>query len=110
MLRECGWLSVAQLGVFHSLVTIYKTLMTKSPHYLYLKLSSDCTRVLRASSNLRIRLGSESQAGTELAKKSFKYRASREWNMLPLVIKQAKKVETFKFMLKKWVAENIPIR
>ena len=72
LLRECGWLSVVQLGVFHSLVTIYKIFQTKSPHYLYLKLSSDCSRVLRASSELRIRLGRQSQAGTELAKKSFK--------------------------------------
>ena len=109
LLRECGWLSVVQLGVFHSLVTIYKIFQTKSPHYLYLTLSSDCSRVLRASSDLRIRLGSESQAGTELAKKSFKYRATRHWNMLPLEIKQATKVETFKFKLKKWVSENIPI-
>ena len=51
--------------------------------------------------NLRIRLGRESQAGTELAKKSFKYRASQHWNMLPLEIKEAKKIEEFKFMLKK---------
>ena len=109
MLRECGWLSVLQLGVFHSLVTIFKIFKIKSPHYLYLKLSSDCNRVLRASSNLRIRLGSESQAGTMLAKKSFKYRVSQHWNMLPLEIKQAEKVKEFKFMLKKWVSENIPI-
>ena len=109
LLRECGWLSVVQLGVFHSLVTIYKIFQTKSPHYLYLKLSSDCSRVLRASSELRIRLGRQSQAGTELAKKSFKYRATRDWNMLPLEIKQAREVETFKIMLKRWVSENIPI-
>ena len=109
LLRECGWLSVVQLGVFHSLVTIYKIFQTKSPHYLYLKLSSDCSRVLRASSDSRIRLGRQSQAGTELAKKSFKYRATRDWNMLPLEIKQARKVETFKIMLKRWVSENISI-
>ena len=109
LLRECGWMSVVQLGGFHSLVTIYKIFQTKSPHYLYLKISSDCSRVLRTSSNLRIRLGNESQAVTELAKKSFKYRAARDWNMLPLEIKQIRKVETFKVMLKKWVSENISI-
>ena len=72
-------------------------------------IQNKAARVVRASSDLRIRLGRQSQAGTELAKKSFKYRATRDWNMLPLEIKQARKVETFKIMLKRWVSENISI-
>ena len=35
MLRECGWLSVLQLGVFHSLVTIFKIFKIKSPNYTF---------------------------------------------------------------------------
>ena len=109
MLRHCGWLSIVQLGVFHSLVTIYKILLTKAPHYLHVKLTVDYNRELRSTANRKIRLGSDSQAGAGLARNSFKYRATSQWNMLPLEIRQAKKVNTFKFMLKKWVSENIPI-
>ena len=58
---------------------------------------------------MKIRLGRESQAVSELARNSFKYRATRQWNMLPLDIRQAGDVNIFKLKLKKWVAENIPI-
>ena len=56
---------------------------------------------------MRIRL--DSQAGTGLAKKSFKYRATKQWNQLPLELKQAVNVKTFKWKLRKWVADNVPI-
>ena len=39
LLNECGWLSVAQLGVYHSLVLVFKILETQSPQYLFNKLS-----------------------------------------------------------------------
>merc|ERR1712126_563526 len=109
LLGQCGWLSIAQLGVFHSLVTIFKTMATKSPQYLYKKLTSDPIRELRSTVDLKIRLGRESQAVSELARSSFKYRATRQWNMLPLEIRQAGDIGIFKIRLKKWVSENIPI-
>ena len=40
MLKQCGWLSVSQLGVYHSLVLLFKILETKAPQYLFLKLSN----------------------------------------------------------------------
>ena len=39
LLNQCGWMSVAQLSVYHSLVLVYKILSTGSPRYLYSKLS-----------------------------------------------------------------------
>ena len=109
ILGQCGWLSIAQLGVFHSLVEIFKIMVTKSPHYLYLKLTPGSVRELRSTADLKIRLGGESQAVSELARNSFKYRATRQWNMLPLEIRQAENLNIFKLKLKKWVAENIAI-
>ena len=109
ILGQCGWLSIAQLGVFHSLVEIFKIMVTKSPHYLYLKLTPSSVRELRSTADLKIRLGGESQAVSELARNSFKYRATRQWNMLPLEIRQAENLNIFKLKLKKWVAENIAI-
>ena len=58
-LRQCGWLSVPQPGVFHSLVTLYKFLLTQSPHYVYSKLKSESSRELRSTPSRRIQLGLE---------------------------------------------------
>ena len=109
LLLQCGWLSVSQLGVFHSLVTVYKILQTQSPHYLYSKLKSESMRELRSTGSMRIKLGGDSQARTELARRSFKYRATSQWNRLPEEIRESENVKTFKLKLKKWVSENIPI-
>ena len=110
-LKQCGWLSVAQLGVYHSLVLLFKVLQSGCPKYLYTKLSNeeDLPYRMRSTANLRIRLGQDSKAGTGMAKKSFKYRVTQQWNVLPLEIRQAVNVNTFKWKLKKWVADNIPI-
>ena len=111
LLKQCGWLSVAQLGVYHSLVLLFKVLQSGCPKYLYAKLSNeeDLPYRMRSTANLRIRLGQDSKAGTGMAKKSFKYRVTQQWNVLPLEIRQAVNVNTFKWKLKKWVADNIPI-
>ena len=117
LLNQCGWLSVAQLSVFHSLVLVFKVLETKSPQYLYDKLSGTQeemhyeTRYTREQQrNQTIKLGPDSHAEGELAKRSFKYRASAKWNTLPLSIRQARNLRNFKFELKKWVLTNVPIK
>ena len=35
LLRQCGWLSVHQLSVYHSVVLVFKVLQFRSPKYLY---------------------------------------------------------------------------
>ena len=108
LLNQCGWLSVAQLGVFHSLVLMYKILHTKSPRYLYSKLSNESTLNLRSTANNRIGLGQDSQTGAGLARNPFKYRATRQWNNLPLDVRQSINLKMFKFKLRKWVVNNGP--
>ena len=117
LLKQCGWLSVAQLSVYHSLVLFYKVLQTKSPQYLYSKLSGvqdDFYYRTRLVDNLKenqtIKLGSESQAEGDLAKRSFKYRATSQWNILPVKVRQAETLKEFKTKLRNWVAENVPIK
>ena len=117
LLNECGWLSVAQLGVYHSLVLVFKILETQSPEYLFKKLSGTQgetyykTRYIKkqSASNL-IKLGPECKASGEIAKNSFKYRATSQWNRLPADVKEAKNVSIFKTKLRKWIMENIPIK
>ena len=117
LLTQCGWLSVAQLSVYHSLVLVYKILANKSPQYLYEKLSGNHlslhyrTRfVTNQDQNQNIRLDPDSKAILEIANRSFKYRVINQWNQLPVEIKQVSKIDIFKKMLRKWVQENVPIR
>ena len=107
LLRQCGWLSVAQLSVYHSLVLVYKILSTKSPQYLHEKLSGKPeeryyqTRFIENENRKHnLVLDSESSADGDLALSSFKYRASRQWNNLPLDVREATDVNQFKLQLR----------
>ena len=112
LLKQCGWLSVAQLSIYPSLLLVFKILSTKSPHYLYTKLStvSNFSYNTRSTADKdKIRLGIDSQAEAGLARSSFKYRASIQWNKLPQDIRQSETMKMFKPKLRKWVLENVPI-
>ena len=117
LLDQCGWLSVAQLGVFHSLVLVYKILKTGSPKYLYSKLSGVQgsthykTRFIQnLNENQNIVLGPDSQAESDIARRSFKYRASKQWNNLPIKMRQAETEKEFKNQLKTWIMRNVPVK
>ena len=118
LLKECGWLSISQLGVYHSLVLVYKILQSQSPQYLYDKLSGTQegephyqTRYTRnLATRQLIKLGPDSVAESDLARNSFKYRATRQWNDLPPDLKQVKILSNFKLGLRRWILDNIPIR
>ena len=117
LLSQCGWLSVAQLSVYHSLLLVYKILSSKSPMYLYTKLQGaqearhyETRFVWNRRRNLSIVLDDESQAGCKIAKKSFKYRATDQWNKLPLSIREEQNLLKFKTKLRLWVLKNIPIK
>ena len=40
LLLQCGWLSVRQLMIYHSLVLLYKTIKHKKPEFLHQKVTS----------------------------------------------------------------------
>ena len=114
LLKECGWMSVAQLGMYHSLVLVFKILETQSPQYLFNKLSGTQeetyykTRFIKQqSASHLIKLGPESKASGEIAKN---YRATSQWNLLPVDVKEAKNVSIFKNKLRNWIVENVPIK
>ena len=117
LLKECGWLSVHQLGVYHSLVLVFKIFTTRSPQYLYQKLSGtqgetryETRYSQKLSANQLIKLGPDSMAQSDIARSSFKYRATRQWNELPVEIKQFKTINEFKVELRKWIIENVSIK
>ena len=117
LLRQCGWLSVSQLSVYHSLLLVYKILSTKSPSYLHRKLSGapdmkfyETRLVKKQNENQNILLDAESSADGDVALNSFKYRATKQWNNLPLEIRQARNMKQFKWKLRKWLSENGSIK
>ena len=46
---------------------------------------------------------------SELAKTNLTYRATCEWNELPLEVRQAPKLGGFKKIIKKWILVHIPL-
>ena len=116
-LKECGWLSISQLGVYHTLLLVYKILQSQSPQYLYDKLSGTQgephyqTKYTRnIATRQLIKIGPDSAAESDLDSNSFKYRATRQWNDLPPELKQVKILSKFKSELRRWIQDNVPIR
>ena len=66
--------------------------------------------VKKQAENQNILLDAESSADGDVALNSFKYRATKQWNNLPLEIRQARNVKQFKWKLRKWVSENVSIK
>ena len=107
LLRQCGWLSVHQLSVYHSVLLVYKVMQTKSPQYLSSMFDTPYQYPTRQADSGMIRhLGAP---GSELIRKSFRWRASEDFNQLPSEIRQASKLVDFKKGARKWIMENVEI-
>ena len=48
LLKQCGWLSVNQLIVYHSLIMVYNMISEKKPVYIYEKMTNSFTHNTRA--------------------------------------------------------------
>ena len=107
LLHQCGWLSVHQLAVYHSVVLVYKVRQTESPRYLFSMFSAkyNCDTRQAASGLIRHTRGIE----LDIAKDSFRWRASNEFNSLPLVTRQKTTLKEFKSSAKKWIKTNISL-
>ena len=110
LLRQCGWLSVKQLIFFHSVVLVYKTILTTYPKYIYDKLSTQFPYNTRLANTEAVRMGSRFQSRLELTEKSFMNRATLSYNLIPPEIRKVPKLQNFKKKLRKWVVENIKLK
>ena len=106
LLRHCGWLSVRQLVLYHSVIQVYKTLLTSSPKYIHSKLSTEFPYNTRLSQSDSVRMGEDFKSKLELTEKSFMNRATISFNSLPAELRKIGKIEVFKKELKAWVLEN----
>ena len=109
ILKVCGWMSVRQLMVYHSLVLLHKTLANQSPVYLYQKVTSGgefsyCTRQATAGS---VRQGPGPKK--DLTRLGWCWRSVDLYNTLPTDLKVERKLPSFKKRLKDWIEINIII-
>ena len=97
MFEKLGWLTVAQLAVYHTVLSVFKIRKSEEPEYLFQKLSHDNLR-----GNIIIPVTQLS-----LAMKSFCWRGAEDWNRLPDEIRSMDNIGQFKAKLKEWTGQNI---
>ena len=109
LLSECGWLSVRQLAMYHTVVLVYKVLETGTPSYLYSMFSTDYSHRTRQAQQGMIKPSHSTKIPRkELTASSFRHRAVQEYNTLPPIIREATTSSQFKLLAKKWIMLNIP--
>ena len=107
LLKECGWLSVHQLAVYHSVVLVFKVIKSKSPMYLHTMFSVEYMYKTKQADNVLLRKTKGS--GLELSHDSFRWRAARGFNALPLEVRNLTTLEAFKKETKLWIKSNISL-
>ena len=107
LLRQCGWLSVHQLAVYHSVLLVYKVMQTESPEYLHSMFNSKHQyRTRQADSGVIKHIYCPRLT---LTSQSFRFQASGHYNGLPNHIRKSKSLPQFKLLVKQWIMENIAI-
>ena len=116
LLKQCGWLSVKQLMVFHSLVLLHKVFFNRKPEFLFKKITSGPpppnTRQALAATRALASLGVFSQPSIPaceltLTRKSWCWAAVHWYGQLPPSIRSETKIVKFKTRLKDWVSTNV---
>ena len=94
---QLGWLTVRQLIFYHSALTTFRIRQSGEPEYLDSLLSRDgrTGRIIIPNTTLT------------LAKQSYCFRGSAQWNSLPDEIRKIRKISNFKIQLRKWILLNI---
>ena len=111
LLAQCGWLSVKQLVFYHSVTMLHNVLMTGSPEYLneLYQLENPRQYGTRLAARSHIMLKDTRVPKTELALRSFKWRALRQYNELPLEVRSIQQRDNFKELAKKWIKGNVAL-
>ena len=107
ILQQCGWLSVNQLSVYHTVILAHQVIEAKSPHYLYSKFNTNYYYRTRQADSGKIRCTRTPEL--DLARDSFCWRAAELYNKLPSEIRSMKTLTLFKTGVKEWVKNNIEV-
>ena len=112
LLTQCGWLSLKQLVLYHSMVMLFKTKKDKAPVYIYDHIGDTPGRNTRQEAD-RIAaniLKDDRDFKTGTARKTFIPRSIEDWNNLPVDMRTITNLQLFKKRLKTWVKENVPLK
>ena len=116
LLQQCGWMSVRQLMVYHSLVLLHRTVQHKAPTYLYRKIMSGSshpnTRQTVATTAALALAGVPNQPTVDpcelgLKRKSWCWAGVVWYRKLPVEILSETNLNVFKTKLKAWVEQNV---
>ena len=117
LLKECGWLSVKQLVVFHNCLSVYKIKHHLKPAYFSEKFGGIFVHEDTEPISSRTRLQSTGgirplnlRNKSNLDRQSFAFNSVDSWNSLPFQIRQSKSLSTFKKSLRAWCLQNVPMR
>ena len=106
LLKQCGWLSVKQLVVYHSSILVYKVMKAESPQYLFSMFSTEYTCDTRQARSGQVK--PTRRSNLDLSEESFRWRAAKYYNNLPADLRQAVSASIFKTGLRRWILENVP--
>ena len=124
LMLACGWMSVRQLLVYHSLVLLYRVVQMQMPFYLFSKVKAGGEFSYRTRQaavcppGFSFEVDHPTDSGSirpgfyptlELAKQSWCTRSIEIFNSLPTSLKLEKKLINFKKRLKQWTKLNVPI-
>ena len=116
LLKQCGWMSVRQLLVYHSLVLLHRTVQNKAPTYLYRKIMSGSThpntrQTVATTAALAVAgiLDQPTVSPCELGlkRKSWCWAGVVWYRKLPVEILSETNLNVFKTKLKAWVEQNV---
>ena len=109
LLEECKWLSVRQLVFYQTVMGVQKIVMSGKPDHLSKKFSNDHPYRTRQAAGGGLRFGENFDGKSDLSHTSFCYRGTVDYNRIPVYIRRAKTMQTFKYKLKQWISTNIPL-
>ena len=118
LMKQCGWLPVKQLMVFHSIVLLHKTLKNQKPAYLYQMVTSgseqyNTRQAAETAANLAAAgitwQPSVALCELDLTRSSWCWSSVHWYNKLPPDLLAETKLHKFKTRLKLWVAEQVEI-
>ena len=109
LLGKCNWLSIRQLIFFQTVTMTHKMILNNSPFYMHRKFTITYPYNTRQAAGGSIRYSEEFNSKKSLNHNSFRYRAAKDYNSIPVEIRTSRSIITFKSKLKKWVVTNIPV-
>ena len=99
MYDKLNWLTVNQLIVYHTLISVHRIRLKGEPEYLADILGKTSRQAGEDIIVENIKLG--------LVRKSFTFRGAIQWNKLPPDLRREPKIGKFKKRLRDWIGENI---